>query len=447
MLSRLPWSGRGFHRGSSKPARFPALPHGAGPLLCCTAVCLFLAFSASITRADEWKGTTEVKDGVAYVHSPAEPMRAPETVQLRELWRIGGDSTAEEEFFGVIERITADPEGNVYLLDRQLSEVKVFSPDGKYLRTIGREGEGPGEFRQPMDLFFLPDGNLGVLQLVPGRIVMLTPEGDPVGDHPLPELEGGDTAALVRGQRMGDDIVLVLSHNEQHEDRIDIHRLLVRVGSDGKIETTLLESTRPLRFVDFLFDETVWRTFDNRWSVSPEGRVFAVPEFQDYKILVWDPQGNRRQVITRDFESRKRSPDQKKRMDQVFHLLLQNQLPNFTVKVSDFDPDITNLYARPDGTLWVLTSRGSRDQPEGAVGVFDVFDAEGRYQRQVTLMGEGDPQADGYFFLGNRFFVVTDLLESEIASRGGRLDEEEDQDSEPMAVICYELEEGELVGK
>ena len=83
-------------------------------------------------------------------------MSGEETVGLTELWRIGGDTDDDAEFFGVLSQITTDEAGNVYLLDRQLTEVKVFSPDGEYLNTIGREGEGPGEFRRPSDLFITP---------------------------------------------------------------------------------------------------------------------------------------------------------------------------------------------------------------------------------------------------------------------------------------------------
>ena len=89
-----------------------------------------------------WQGTEEQRDGVLHVMNPSSPIEEPVTLKLEELWRLGGDSEADEEFFGVIGAITTDAASNVYLLDRQLTEVKVFSPDGGYLRTIGHEGEG-----------------------------------------------------------------------------------------------------------------------------------------------------------------------------------------------------------------------------------------------------------------------------------------------------------------
>ncbi len=46
--------------------------------------------------------------------------------------------------------ITTDPAGNVYVLQTRPTVIKVFGPDGAWLRDIGREGDGPGEFRDGM---------------------------------------------------------------------------------------------------------------------------------------------------------------------------------------------------------------------------------------------------------------------------------------------------------
>jgi hypothetical protein len=96
-----------------------------------------------------------------------------------ELWRVGGDSESEEDLFGVISDIDIDATGEVYLLDSQLSEVKVYSKDGEYLRSLGREGEGPGEFRRPAAMFFTDDGKVAVVQMMPGKIVLLSRTANP----------------------------------------------------------------------------------------------------------------------------------------------------------------------------------------------------------------------------------------------------------------------------
>ncbi|MEO8478751.1 MAG: hypothetical protein ABI542_03890 [Gemmatimonadota bacterium] len=46
--------------------------------------------------------------------------------------------------------MTMDPAGNVYVLQTRPTVIKVFGPDGAWIRDIGREGDGPGEFRDGM---------------------------------------------------------------------------------------------------------------------------------------------------------------------------------------------------------------------------------------------------------------------------------------------------------
>ncbi len=45
--------------------------------------------------------------------------------------------------------IAVDGAGRLYVADTRPAAVKVFLPDGKLLRTIGRQGAGPGEYRNP----------------------------------------------------------------------------------------------------------------------------------------------------------------------------------------------------------------------------------------------------------------------------------------------------------
>jgi hypothetical protein len=401
-------------------------------------VLALLLGATALASAAAWQGQMTQEDGVTMVSNPKTGVEAPVTVKLDELWRIGGDTDNDDEFFGVIGRVIADKDGNVYLLDNQLSEVKVFSPDGEYLRTIGREGEGPGEFRRPQDMFFLPDGNLGVLQLAPGRIIMFTLDGEPLGDYPLPKGDDGATPVLVGGQRMGKNLILVLNENKLGEGKIDITRSLAVIDPNGKELQRLHSETRTLDFANAVFDEKTWSTFDRRWAVGPDGRLFAVTQFPDYEIVVWGPDGKKQRVITREYEHLARTQEEMDRVKSIFEVFTR-QVPNAQVKVSSDDQDIQTVYPRADGTLWVLGARGARNLADGVLGTFDVFDAEGRFQRQVTLQGQGNPLQDGYFFVGDRLYVVTGFLDAAMAAAGGG-DEDADMDeAEPMAVICYQV--------
>lgn len=70
-------------------------------------------------------------------------------VGISEDLRIGSDSQPEYSFTvirqGVVDRI-----GNLYVLLPREAEVRVFGPNGRFLRRLGRKGKGPGEMMWPL---------------------------------------------------------------------------------------------------------------------------------------------------------------------------------------------------------------------------------------------------------------------------------------------------------
>jgi hypothetical protein len=366
-------------------------------------------------------------------------MGPPATSAPKELWRIGGDTDDEDEFFGVITQLLTDAKGNVYLLDSQLNHVKVFSPSGEFVRTIGREGEGPGEFRNAGSMFFTADGKLGVLQAYPGRIVLFTPEGEPAGDHPVPTRDDGGMVLLFGGASRAGKLILVLGSNAFSEQRFDQSRYLASIGSDGKETAKYFTDTRTIDFANPVLDDSVWDTWDRRWALGVDGRVYVCTDFLSYRIKVWNSDGTTDRVIEREYAHLKRTPEEKKIMEDIFGAFTR-QIPNATIKISDVNKDIDTMFALDDGTLWVLSSEGTHNLPANTAGVFDVFDRDGRFLRQVTVQAPGNPRTDAYYFVGDRFYVVTDLLQAAIALQaGGQSVSIGEEEPEPMSVVCYQL--------
>ena len=70
-----------------------------------------------------------------------------QTLVFEEDLRLGPANLPEEHLFvGVNVSVDADAAGNIYIADGASNRVLVFSPEGGFLRQIGRAGEGPGEF-------------------------------------------------------------------------------------------------------------------------------------------------------------------------------------------------------------------------------------------------------------------------------------------------------------
>ena len=71
-------------------------------------------------------------------------------LELIEEWRYAPPETSSHDrLIGLLSSITRHPESGVYVVDLRGRSVLHLSPDGDFIRRIGRPGEGPGEFRSP----------------------------------------------------------------------------------------------------------------------------------------------------------------------------------------------------------------------------------------------------------------------------------------------------------
>lgn len=80
-----------------------------------------------------------------------------------------------------INAVVADQLGNVYVFQAQPTLIRVYSPAGEWLRDIGREGDGPGEYRSGMlgihhDTLFMQDPNNT-------RLTTFLTSGEFIGSH------------------------------------------------------------------------------------------------------------------------------------------------------------------------------------------------------------------------------------------------------------------------
>ncbi|HEX6038706.1 hypothetical protein [Longimicrobium sp.] len=88
---------------------------------------------------------------------------------------MASDSTAELSYVGLI---AADSRGSTYVADEGV--ILVFGPNGQVQRRIGRDGEGPGEFRSFGTIDLLPGDSLFVFDQQQQRVTVFRPYSDDV---------------------------------------------------------------------------------------------------------------------------------------------------------------------------------------------------------------------------------------------------------------------------
>ncbi|MDX2473724.1 MAG: 6-bladed beta-propeller [Candidatus Krumholzibacteria bacterium] len=404
------------------------------------AMTLLLLLSAAPATA-EWQGTMDTVDGVTTITNPETPAFGNVSQELRELWRRGEDE--DELFFGTIAEFLHDDEDNIYLLDGQLSEIHVFDPAGELVRTIGREGEGPGEFQNGSDMFWAPGDQIGIVQAWPGKIVMITPEGDPGSSFALPFRDGGGFQSVTRGAKHGDNMLLAGTAWTREDGQQWQFTYLKSYDASGAELATFQEIKKETAFGDYEFIENDYVDFQRRWAVANDGRVAASLSFDDYRIHIWNADGTVDRIIERpDYATVKRNAAETERFQTMYDSFTRWNRGS-TFRVSETHQTIGQIFFREDGTLWVQDSSARWRSGDGVFTSFDVYDQVGRFVKRVDLMADADATEDGLYFVGDRAYVVTDLYNAIMASAGaaGGGEGDMESDAEPVSVIAFAFEQ------
>jgi hypothetical protein len=89
----------------------------------------------------------------------------------------GADATADEYLFASELRVLAAKDGSVWVIDGARpvgrSHIRRYDQAGKFIRNVGRKGDGPGEWQSPSMLAQLKDGRVVLRDAVVARPLIL----------------------------------------------------------------------------------------------------------------------------------------------------------------------------------------------------------------------------------------------------------------------------------
>lgn len=362
------------------------------------------------------------------------PAQGSQQLNLNELWRVGGED--EDVIFGRITDLKMHPDGTLYVLDNQLCHVVVISSTGEYLRDISRQGNGPGELRQPMGLVFLDDDVLGVGMGFPGKLVKLGLDGTPLGSHfPVGAPAEGNIAVMI-SLHCADGVlaasggrIVVTPGEESHTDRF----ISVSDATIGEFHH-ILETTTPFDPTGFYFVEVNNYYIDRSWTLGPRGRVYAPMKRDAYEISEFDTTGKPVRVFGRRYEPRKRTVEERGRVSPVIN---PGTPYNTDWTISDYDPAVLRIMVNPDDeSIWVLTPQGHVDQPDGILETWDVFAPDGEYLKEMQIpLGHEMEEGTCYLMGQSRMVVVRGT-----GSAYGVGEDDGSTEIEPLELICYEIQ-------
>jgi hypothetical protein len=377
---------------------------------------------------------------VPHVANPAEPRDGREVLETRELWNRGHQDD-EEIFFGAINTVEVGPDGGIYVLDTQRAQVCVFDERGELMRILSREGDGPGETRRPEDLVFLPDGSLGIALLINGKIVRIDLDGTPRGSlmPPGPAREEGGISSIRRVRYRAGTFVINGTRVQQGEDGMARTQYLDRCDESAQTVAVYHSTSRVSNLLrDGFVERLHYFPSHERWDIDFEGRVLAAVHRNDYLVNVYAADGELLRTFGRDCEPWQRTEAEKQLIRDSIRVMSEGRPVSVPVELEDEALAIERLHAMPGGEIWVLPTRGFREQPEGVMMTFDVFDRDLVFVRRVAIALDADPDDDKLVFLeGRRLALIRGQQQARRNTYGGTKGEVQDVEVNDLTIYAY----------
>lgn len=212
------------------------------------------------------------------------------------VFTLGGPDADEDAFFyekyGPVE-VSADADGQIYVLDNGNVRIQVFSPAGELVRTHGAEGDGPGEFRIPSRLAVNAAGDFAVFDMGAARISVFSADGALVRD----QIVTGSVEDLV----LRDDRTLLVGYGKYGPAMVEAY------APDGKLAWAAGQGNEPGgRMINV---EIGVQTIAPRLAVVGAGQCLRVPK-GDYEVQAFTASGDSDGTWSRPFVRREFTDDE-----------------------------------------------------------------------------------------------------------------------------------------
>ena len=355
----------------------------------------------------------------------------PLTAEFVEVFRVGGMDPPDWAQFGTPPRLGFDGAGNLFVLNPAVGVVAVLGRDGGLVRTLGRSGDGPGEFRGPRDIYVWRDGTVAVADPGAGTYVVFAPDGSfdrqvnmsagLVANYGMMAFRSGarphpDAVALV-ARGMSNSVQEMFRRMESPNPTIGPRGLeRLTLGSTATTATPIVEAGEvraPTAGEEASAAEEP-RSFDPDllFDVLPDGSV-AYSDSAGYSIkfvasdgapigtiarpISPEPVTTEVETTVRDsaeaaFERDYGDPANPRGPDRAPPEFMAEMVAEMRTRIENMRfnheiPVVISLRASWEGGLWVQRRREG-DPWVGAIGVIDVWSPDGRY---VGTLPPGDP--------------------------------------------------------
>lgn len=312
-------------------------------------------------------------DGVTIVSNGKKPVKVkgqPASFSLQEELVIG-QADDPEKSFSEVTALAVDDRGMVFALDFKDQKVKVFDSTGRYIHSIGKPGQGPGELGMATGLLFNADGMLLVEDATNRRLAVFKPTGEFVKNISFSERLGlvnmvMDNQGNILGRELGVE-----------QDKAKMFYEIKKYDTELKPLFVLDRIEFPLPIPGSGNKFNIFEMI-SIYQFGPEGRIYYGRN-QTYEIKIHSPEGKPLRTISRDYDRIKLT---QKDIDEIME-----KVPAAASGINlkgmysfpEFFPPFQNFILDEQGRIYVRTYEKGKNKGEYWI---DVFDPEGRFIAQ-----------------------------------------------------------------
>jgi len=339
----------------------------------------------------EWKGAIEEENGVTVIKNQKEPLYGEIKFELEEDLSIGSEED-ENYFFYRAWHMAVDKKGNIYVVDRSNTRIQVFDKEGQYLRTIGRKGQGPGEFHSPQNVF-VNDQN-GEIYVPDFRsIKVFTSNGDYLRTIPL-ESYNRSYCISSGGAIIGDVSKLTFDENNIIKTRKHFASLRFINSTDGS-ETAIASYPDQLSKIIEGRVAGFHHGYEHRFQMCAIGpQTFVYGYSSNYELNIIDSTGK---ILFKIQKESPLLPISKKEKDAVREKFRDSPIKNVNnIPFPDHKPHYGRILSDGD---WIFVMQYKSPQDQREVWPVDVFDKQGYYMYKSTLPVQPQIIKNGFVYL------------------------------------------------
>jgi hypothetical protein len=142
-------------------------------------------------------------------------MYSSQVVYFEEELVIGQSDSGEESNLSSLLSFTVDDQENIYILDTKPLQVKVFDREGEFLWSFGQAGQGPGDLTVTGSMQFTPQKEMMLIDDMKGEIKFFSTEGRFLRSLKCPSLQWVSYTAMMPSGRIYSVKLYPGSHEEQ----------------------------------------------------------------------------------------------------------------------------------------------------------------------------------------------------------------------------------------